>query len=276
MFVHSGWTQGSGHATEHSFFGGRWTQRENYHPGLGLRSQGCSAVQGLYPRNTGLLRLFIYQRSGLLQPSGDGDFSEQLCGENIQWKLEERLCWPQFQQQHFVPLLLQLSRSVFVFLFLFHFKENIPIILQHNYRTTVFFGHIGKWKTAFQPEKTSLQEFYVNPTTTVMSPMMTRTGHYHYLNDKVRSSTRKLVAAFMQEFNWHVFGLPTCSWGGARFWSCLWANRPTWCWSCLMKGSTSVTLRRKQTYIQMFFLPGIRTYRKGEYCPGFDPVLRHF
>uniref|UniRef100_A0A8C7ZAQ3 Angiotensinogen n=1 Tax=Oryzias sinensis TaxID=183150 RepID=A0A8C7ZAQ3_9TELE len=51
------------------------------------------------------------------------------------------------------------------------------------------FNFQGKWKTAFQPEKTSLQEFYVNPTTTVMTPMMTRTGHYHYLNDKLRRCT---------------------------------------------------------------------------------------
>ncbi|KAM3606873.1 uncharacterized protein V6R79_024920 [Siganus canaliculatus] len=47
----------------------------------------------------------------------------------------------------------------------------------------------GNWKTAFQPEKTSLQEFHVDETTTVMAPLMTHTGQYHYLNDKVRRCT---------------------------------------------------------------------------------------
>ncbi|XP_024119699.1 angiotensinogen [Oryzias melastigma] len=51
------------------------------------------------------------------------------------------------------------------------------------------FNFQGKWKTAFQPEKTSLQEFYLNATTTVMTPMMTRTGRYHYLNDKLKRCT---------------------------------------------------------------------------------------
>lgn len=44
---------------------------------------------------------------------------------------------------------------------------------------------LGSWKTAFQPEETSTQEFHVDETTTVMAPLMTHTGRYHYLNDKV-------------------------------------------------------------------------------------------
>ncbi|XP_019715980.1 angiotensinogen [Hippocampus comes] len=52
-----------------------------------------------------------------------------------------------------------------------------------------FFNFRGNWKTAFRPDKTSLQEFYVDETTTVMTPMMTHTGLYHYLNDKARKCT---------------------------------------------------------------------------------------
>ncbi|XP_049927218.1 angiotensinogen [Epinephelus moara] len=51
------------------------------------------------------------------------------------------------------------------------------------------FNFQGNWRTAFQPEKTSLQEFHVDGTTTVMAPLMTHTGRYHYLNDKVRRCT---------------------------------------------------------------------------------------
>lgn len=51
------------------------------------------------------------------------------------------------------------------------------------------FNFQGNWRTAFQPEKTSQQEFHVDGTTTVMAPMMTRTGQYYYLNDKVRRCT---------------------------------------------------------------------------------------
>jgi len=47
---------------------------------------------------------------------------------------------------------------------------------------------LGNWKTAFQPERTSLQEFHVDDNTTVMVPMMTHTGPYFYFNDKVRRS----------------------------------------------------------------------------------------
>ncbi|XP_034041449.1 angiotensinogen [Thalassophryne amazonica] len=48
------------------------------------------------------------------------------------------------------------------------------------------FNFQGSWKTAFQPQKTSLQEFHVDETTTVMATQMTHTGRYYYLNDKVR------------------------------------------------------------------------------------------
>lgn len=50
----------------------------------------------------------------------------------------------------------------------------------------------GNWRTAFKPEKNSLQEFHVDEATTVMVPMMTHTGQYHYLNDKVRTFTHLL------------------------------------------------------------------------------------
>ncbi|XP_056147812.1 angiotensinogen [Lampris incognitus] len=42
----------------------------------------------------------------------------------------------------------------------------------------------GNWKTAFQPEKTTLQAFHVDEATIVMVPMMTHTGQYQYFNDK--------------------------------------------------------------------------------------------
>ncbi|KAK9541410.1 hypothetical protein VZT92_001454 [Zoarces viviparus] len=51
------------------------------------------------------------------------------------------------------------------------------------------FNFQGNWRTAFQPEKTSLQEFHVDETTTVMAALMTHTGQYHYLNDKVLQCT---------------------------------------------------------------------------------------
>nr|CAP57927.1 angiotensinogen [Plecoglossus altivelis] len=47
----------------------------------------------------------------------------------------------------------------------------------------------GNWKTAFQPEKTSMQEFKVDEKTTVSVPLMTHTGQYRYLNDKGRRCT---------------------------------------------------------------------------------------
>ncbi|XP_061546884.1 angiotensinogen [Phycodurus eques] len=58
-----------------------------------------------------------------------------------------------------------------------------------NLLFVTFFNFQGNWKTTFQPEKTSLQEFYVDETTTVMAPLMTHTGLYHYFNDKVRRCT---------------------------------------------------------------------------------------
>ncbi|KAG7228608.1 hypothetical protein INR49_013294 [Caranx melampygus] len=51
------------------------------------------------------------------------------------------------------------------------------------------FNFQGNWKTAFQPERTSMQEFHVDETTTVMAPLMTHTGQYQYLNDKLRRCT---------------------------------------------------------------------------------------
>nr|BAZ91802.1 angiotensinogen [Periophthalmus modestus] len=51
------------------------------------------------------------------------------------------------------------------------------------------FNFQGNWKTVFQAEKTSEQEFYVDETTTIMTPVMMHTGPYHYLNDKVRRCT---------------------------------------------------------------------------------------
>ncbi|XP_029306003.1 LOW QUALITY PROTEIN: angiotensinogen [Cottoperca gobio] len=51
------------------------------------------------------------------------------------------------------------------------------------------FNFQGNWRTAFQPEKTSMQEFHLDNTTTVMAPLMTHTGQYHYLNDKEQRCT---------------------------------------------------------------------------------------
>ncbi|XP_039857202.1 angiotensinogen [Simochromis diagramma] len=51
------------------------------------------------------------------------------------------------------------------------------------------FNFQGNWKKAFQPEETTLKEFHVDQTTTVMAPLMTHTGQYHYFNDKARRCT---------------------------------------------------------------------------------------
>ncbi|XP_034465554.1 angiotensinogen isoform X2 [Hippoglossus hippoglossus] len=51
------------------------------------------------------------------------------------------------------------------------------------------FNFQGSWRTAFQPERTTLQEFHVDETTTVMVPLMTHTGQFYYLNDKMRRCT---------------------------------------------------------------------------------------
>nr|XP_061794644.1 angiotensinogen [Nerophis lumbriciformis] len=58
-----------------------------------------------------------------------------------------------------------------------------------NLLFVTLFNFQGNWKTAFQPDKTSLQEFHVDETTTVMAPLMTHTGLYQYFNDKVRRCT---------------------------------------------------------------------------------------
>ncbi|KAM6956601.1 angiotensinogen [Aplochiton taeniatus] len=42
----------------------------------------------------------------------------------------------------------------------------------------------GNWRTAFQPERTSMQDFHVDPETTVTVPLMTHTGRYRYLDDR--------------------------------------------------------------------------------------------
>ncbi|KAK0144937.1 Angiotensinogen [Merluccius polli] len=47
----------------------------------------------------------------------------------------------------------------------------------------------GNWKTAFQPERTSMQEFNVDDNTTVMVPMMTHTGPFYYFKDVVKRCT---------------------------------------------------------------------------------------
>ncbi|XP_053292267.1 angiotensinogen [Pleuronectes platessa] len=51
------------------------------------------------------------------------------------------------------------------------------------------FNFQGSWRTAFQPERTTLQEFQVDETTTVMAPLMTHTGQFRYLNDEMRRCT---------------------------------------------------------------------------------------
>lgn len=50
-----------------------------------------------------------------------------------------------------------------------------------------------------------MQEFYINETTTVMAPLMTHTGQYHYLNDKVNQTQR----CFQQEDS-DILAIPTC------------------------------------------------------------------
>ncbi|KAL6102013.1 agt [Pungitius sinensis] len=51
------------------------------------------------------------------------------------------------------------------------------------------FNFQGNWRRAFQPEKTTLQEFHVDESTTVMAALMTHTGRYPYLDDKVLQCT---------------------------------------------------------------------------------------
>ncbi|KAG7462964.1 hypothetical protein MATL_G00190260 [Megalops atlanticus] len=47
----------------------------------------------------------------------------------------------------------------------------------------------GDWRTAFQPEATSRQEFWITDNTSVIVPLMTHTGNYKYLDDKGRKCT---------------------------------------------------------------------------------------
>ncbi|XP_070697166.1 angiotensinogen [Pempheris klunzingeri] len=68
------------------------------------------------------------------------------------------------------------------------------------------FNYQDNWRTAFQPEKTSLQEFHVNETTAVMVPLMTRVGQYHYLNDKVRRCT--IVKLFLSKQSYMLLVMP--------------------------------------------------------------------
>ncbi|XP_077469011.1 angiotensinogen [Stigmatopora argus] len=58
-----------------------------------------------------------------------------------------------------------------------------------NLLFVTLFNFQGNWKTAFQPDKTSLQEFHVDESTTVMAPLMTHTAIYQHFNDKVRRCT---------------------------------------------------------------------------------------
>lgn len=49
---------------------------------------------------------------------------------------------------------------------------------------------VGSWRTAFQPERTSMEEFHINDTVTVTAPLMTHTGQYQYLEDQVSRTER--------------------------------------------------------------------------------------
>ncbi|KAM9365451.1 angiotensinogen [Pholidichthys leucotaenia] len=51
------------------------------------------------------------------------------------------------------------------------------------------FNFQGNWRTAFHAQKTALHEFYVDNTTSVKAPMMTHTGQFLYLKDKLRQCT---------------------------------------------------------------------------------------
>nr|XP_057914928.1 angiotensinogen [Doryrhamphus excisus] len=68
------------------------------------------------------------------------------------------------------------------------------------------FNFRGNWKTAFRPQKTSLQEFTVDETTTVMTPLMTHTGLYHYYNDKMRRCT--VVKLSLSKHSYMLLVLP--------------------------------------------------------------------
>uniref|UniRef100_A0A665U8K5 Angiotensinogen n=1 Tax=Echeneis naucrates TaxID=173247 RepID=A0A665U8K5_ECHNA len=70
-------------------------------------------------------------------------------------------------------------------------QGTIGLFTDPNYLTVVWFDrfYLGNWRTAFQPEETTLQEFHVDDTTTVMVPLMTHRGRFHYLKDKLRRCT---------------------------------------------------------------------------------------
>nr|XP_015800308.2 angiotensinogen [Nothobranchius furzeri] len=64
----------------------------------------------------------------------------------------------------------------------------------------------GNWVTAFQPDKTTMEEFHVDESTTVMTSMMTRTGLYHHLNDKVNRCV--VVKLSLSEHSYMLLVLP--------------------------------------------------------------------
>ncbi|XP_048862425.1 angiotensinogen [Brienomyrus brachyistius] len=47
----------------------------------------------------------------------------------------------------------------------------------------------GRWRTAFPPEATSLQNFWVDDKTSVPVPLMSRVGNFMYVDDKATKST---------------------------------------------------------------------------------------
>ncbi|KAG5266498.1 hypothetical protein AALO_G00232760 [Alosa alosa] len=65
--------------------------------------------------------------------------------------------------------------------------QNLSSTTNFLFASSVHFK--GNWRTAFQPEATSMQDFKVDEETTVSVPLMTHTGEYKYLNDKGRKCT---------------------------------------------------------------------------------------
>ncbi|XP_017319957.1 angiotensinogen [Ictalurus punctatus] len=55
------------------------------------------------------------------------------------------------------------------------------------FATSVHFK--GNWRTAFQPEKTTVQDFQIDDMSTVKVPLMTHTGDYMHLNDPDKKCT---------------------------------------------------------------------------------------
>lgn len=68
------------------------------------------------------------------------------------------------------------------------------------------FNFQGNWRTAFQPERTSMQEFHVDESTTVMVPLMTHTGRYQYLIDNVQHCT--VVKLSLSKHSYMLLVLP--------------------------------------------------------------------